>query len=204
MAEAVETCAELKAALPKREGSPYKELHAGIIYGLLAHSHSWKGEHSQPITNVENALWTADAACVHHPRQCIDLITVSDLATWHCRKLTFLSPRHFSRNAEMQKIWGPDGSASTGYVCCAIGGDRQKEHFSPIGELLTTLFTKLAWDFRDMRRLEEYFRTVQLPGSGKGKLRHWNIDIYSPGIRDRVYRGQLSNGVSYDEWHVGF
>src|ERR1051326_1818360 len=38
--EAVETSAALKGSLPKREGSPYKELNAGLIYGLLSHSHS--------------------------------------------------------------------------------------------------------------------------------------------------------------------
>jgi len=38
--EAVETSSILKRALPIRTGSPYKELHSGIIYGLLAHSHS--------------------------------------------------------------------------------------------------------------------------------------------------------------------
>jgi hypothetical protein len=34
---AVETAAKLKRNLPKRIGSPYKELNSTIIYGLLAH-----------------------------------------------------------------------------------------------------------------------------------------------------------------------
>ncbi len=202
--EAVGTSAALKAALPKREGSPYKELHAGIVYGLLAHSHSWHGENSQPIANIEHALWSADSEYVHHPRECIDFVTVSDLATWSSFKMTFLSPKHFANNAELQKIYGPNGSATTGYICHAIGGDRQKQYFSPIGGLLSGLFSRLAWTLSDMRPLEEYFRKVNLGGSGEGRMRHWPIDIYSEKIRDRVLHGQLSNGVPYDEWHVGF
>ena len=202
--EAVETSAALKSSLPRREGSPYKELHAGLIYGLLAHSHSWQGENSKPLENIENALWTADAASVRHPRDSIDLITVSDLATWKATKVTYLSPLLPFYNEESRKIYGPDGCATTAYVCHAIGADRQKEHFSPIGALLSELFSELAWTFPDMRQLEEYFRKVNLGGSGQGRMRQWSIDIYSSKIRERVYRGELSNGVLYDEWHVAF
>ena len=201
--KAVATSAALKAALPKREGSPYKELHAGIIYGLLAHSHIWQGQKSQPIDNIENALWEADSASVHHPRESIDLITVSDLATWQCTKMTFLSPRQLSGNVDLQKSYGPDGYATTGYVCHAIGGDLQKQYFSPIGALLSGMFSRLAWTLPDMRQLEEYFRKVNLGGSGEGQMRKWPIDIYSAGIRDRVYRGPLSGGL-YDEWCIAF
>ena len=42
--EAVETAANIRKNLPKREGTPYKELNSNIIYGLLAHSHSWKND----------------------------------------------------------------------------------------------------------------------------------------------------------------
>ena len=202
--EAVDTSTALKRALPKREGSPYKELHAGITYGLLAHSHTWQAESSQPITNVENALWEADSKSVQHPRECIDFITVSDLASWQSTKMTYLSPRHLAGNPELLKIYGPNGCATTGYICHAIGGDRQKQHFSPIGSLLSGIFSRLAWTLPDMRQLEEYFRKVNLLGSGEGRMSNWSINIYSQGIRDRVYRGELSNGVPYDEWHIAF
>ena len=44
----VKNCVKIKNLYPAREGTPYKELHAPIVYGLLAHSHSWKGEKSKP------------------------------------------------------------------------------------------------------------------------------------------------------------
>lgn len=202
--KALETSASLKRALPKHEGTPYKELHAGLVYGLLAHSHSWKGAKSKPIENIEKTLLDSDLTSVGHPRECIDFVTVSDLATWKIIKMTYLSPLLPFYNENIKKIYGPNGYSTTGYICCAIGADRQKEFFSPIGSLLSGLFSMLAWVFPDMRLLEEYFRKVNLAGSGQGKMRIWDINIYSKKIQDRVYRGQLSNGASYDEWQIGF
>ena len=55
-----------------------------------------------------------------------------------------------------------------------------------------------------MRQLEEYFRKTNLLGQGQGPMRLWDISIYSEQIRDRVYNGQLSNGVPFDEWSIAF
>src|SRR3954454_22915462 len=44
------------------------------------------------LENIEGALREADTQFVRHPRECIDCLTVSDLATWSASKMTFLSP----------------------------------------------------------------------------------------------------------------
>ncbi len=201
---AVETCASLRTHLVKREGTPYRELNSTIIYGLLAHSHSWKGDKSTPVENIEASLWAADEKFVSHPIECIDLLCVSDLATWTVHKMTFLSPKLPSYTETMAARYGPDGSALTGYICHAIGQERQADFFSPLGLLLSRLFSQLAWSFVDMRNLEEFFRKVNLGGSGSGRMRRWDISIYSPQIRARVYSGMLSNGMSFDEWSLVF
>ena len=202
--KAVKTAAEIRKNLPNQSGSPFKELYSSIIYGLLAHSHSWKGEGSKPIENIENALWEADSENVNHPIQNLDFITVSDLATWQTMKTTYLSPKSPYYKGEIEKIYGKDGSGISSYVCAAIGAERQEDYFSPIGVLLAGLFSKLAWTFKDMRGLDSYFRKVNMMGSGQGRMRLWPLSIYSKGIRQRVYNGQLSNGDLYDEWHVAF
>jgi hypothetical protein len=204
--KAVETSAALRQALPRRYGTPYKERHSGVIYGLLAHSHSWQRAGSDPIANIQRALCDADAQAVCHPRESIDFITVSDLAAWHVTKLTYLSPLRPGYEPDDRRRYGPDGTAGTAYICHAIGADRQEDYFSPVGSLLSGLFSALAWDFPDMRPLEDYFRQLRLSGSGEGHMRTWGIDIYSELIRDRVYRGDLSNGVLaiYDQWRIAF
>jgi len=202
--KAVRTASSIRKNLPERTGSPYKELNSTIIYGLLAHSHSWKGDKSKPLENIENALRQADERYVDHPIQQIDFITVADLATWRSIKTTFLSPKLPFYNDALREIYGVNGSATSSYVCSAIGAQSQEDCFSPIGVLLAGLFSKLSWTFKDMRGLDAYFRRVNVMGSGEGKMRLWTIDIYSESIRERVYNGQLTNGMPYDEWHIVF
>ena len=76
--EAVETCVKIKNLYPERQGTPYKELHAPVVFGLLAHSHSWQGKNSTPADNIESKLLTADLCHVSHPRQCLNLLCVAD------------------------------------------------------------------------------------------------------------------------------
>lgn len=202
--EAVETASKIRKNLPKTEGSPYKELNSNIIYGLLSHSHSWKKDKSKPLENIERALWEADQEYVEHPIQQLDFITVSDLATWLAMKVVFLSPKWPHYNDTLKEIYGENGSGTSSYICAAIESEQQKDFFTPIGVLLSGLFSKLAWTFNDMRELNAYFRKVNMMGTGQGKMRLWPITIYSEGIRPKVYNGQLSNGVEYDEWSCSF
>jgi hypothetical protein len=205
--EAVKTSAELRRHLPKRSGTPYKELHSTIFYGLLAHSHSWKDEGSTPLDNIERALIEADETYVQHPIECIDLITVGDLASWTVFKLTYTS--------QMLAASDTNNSASTFYFCSPIAGKvtesdsawlrEQRAYFSPLGVLVSVLYSKLAWTFPDMRSLEEYFRKIDLLGRGRSKgARLWELSIYSEPIRPRILSGQLSNGISFDEWSLAF
>jgi len=118
--------------------------------------------------------------------------------------MTYMSPKlpHFTD--AMAEIYGKNGSAVSSYMCAAIGGERQEKYFSPLGVLLSILYSRFAWTFQDMRGLEEYLRRVNVRGSGAGHVRLWDISIYSEQIRDRVYNGILSNGVLYDEWSFGY
>lgn len=202
--EAVQTASSIRRNLTKKEGTPYKELNSNIIYGLLAHSHSWKSENSTPIENIEKSLLKADNELVKHPIEQIDYICVSDLGTWQSSKTTYMSPHLSFYNEKFIEIYGEKGSAITSYIASTINTENQKEYFTPISNLLAGLFSKLSWQFTDMRDLDMYFRKVNMYGNGSGSMRFWPIDIYSEGIRSRVYSGQLSNGVSYDEWGIHF
>lgn len=203
--ESVKTASEIRQNMPKRRGTPYKELNSPIIFGLLAHSHSWKKQKSQPLINIKAALIEADRCYVKHPIECLDFLVVADLAAWTVNKMTYLNPNKFPDDIakELAKTYGPNGSAITSYTCHCIG-EGQKDYFSPLGVLLSGTYSKLAWMFPDMRHLEEYFRKVNLLGSGSGQMRFWGLDIYSEEIRGRVYNGNLSNRVTFDEWSDGF
>jgi hypothetical protein len=166
------------------------------------------------IRDCAFSLLDAEMGIVAHPIECIDFVTVSDLATWAISKITYTSPKLPSYNESLSKVYGPNSSAATSYICFPIRDDNrtsgsdwlkyQREYFRPVGVLLSGLFPRLAWQFSDMRSLEEYFRRTDLLGRGQGQMRLWDIGIYSKEIRERVYNGILSNGIPYDEWSTGF
>lgn len=202
--EAVESCVKVKNLFQIRRGTPYKELHSLIVYGLLAHSHSWKGEKSTPLENIKAKLIDEDKSHVDHPRKALDLLCVADLAAWSSTIMTFFGPGQLPDWSQMEPIYGPSGSATTAYVGHSSNSDNQVKHFTPVGVLISYLSQKLAWEHPEYRSLADYYRLTNISGSGQGAMRIWGADIYSDEIRPRVQRGQLSNGVSWDEWSVHF
>ncbi len=202
--EAIENCVKVKSLFPARSGTPYKELHSPIVYGLLAHSHSWKGEKSTPLENIENKLITEDKAHVNHPRNLLDLLCVADLAAWTSSIMTFFGPNQIPDWSQMAPIYGPKGSATTAYIGHSTSYENQVGHFTPVGVLISYLSQKLAWEHPEYRSLADYYRVTNISGSGKGTMRMWDADIYTNEIRPKVERGQLSNGASWDEWSVHF
>lgn len=204
ISEFIRNAVEIREHISNRIGTPYKELNSGILYGLLAHSHSWKGDNSKPLENIGTKLWEEDELKIKHPIQIPDIICVSDLATWSSTKITFIGPNQISNWKAMLEKYGPNGSASSGYVCHSKETKNQSEYFTPIGAMITSLFNKLAWEYPNLRSLAKYFTATNIQGSGSGGLRSWESNIYSDEIREKVELGQLSNGKPWDEWAITF
>lgn len=190
--KAVLTASNIKKNLPQRIGTPYRELNSSIIYGLLAHSHSWKGERSKPVDNINNVLVEADKNHVNHPKEQIDYICIADLGTWQSSKITFKGSKNTSYDNEMKRKYGVNGSAVTTYCAYLSNSSNQQEYFTPLGNLLAGLYSKLSWQFTDMRELNTYFSKVDMIGSGNLFMRSWAIDVYSKKIRAKVYKGKAS------------
>lgn len=201
--EAIQNCAKVKNLYPTRVGTPYRELHSPLVYGLLAHSHSWKSANSTPEQNIEKKLHEADAMHVVHPRLQLDFLCVSDLAAWSSTAVTFIGPSQVPDWSALSPIYGPSGSATTAYIGHSMAKD-QVDQFTPIGVLISYLSQKLAWENPSLRGLSDYYRIANIAGSGGGGMRLWPSSIYSDEIRSRVETGHLSNGKPWDEWHVAF
>jgi hypothetical protein len=204
ISEAMENCSTIKSLYPIRSGSPYKELHSPLVYGLLAHSHSWKGENSTPEQNIKQKLHEVDALHINHPRLQLDILCVADLAAWTSSRTTFFGPCHMPDWSTMATIYGPNGSATSGYIGHTREHEQQVDQFTPIGVLISYLSQKLAWENPLIRDLADYYRIANIAGSGKGSMRMWPSSIYSEEIRSRVKAGMLSNGKPWDEWHLYF
>jgi len=185
--KAAENAAIIRRRLRWRTGSPYKELHSSIMYGLLAHSHSWRGKKSKPIENIETRLLEADRAACHHPCEMIDLLCVADLVTWKASKTTWFGPENVPNWNEGPNDWyGPYGSAQTSFMCHSPSWIGQPTTFSPIGTAIAYILRRLAWEDPNIRELADYFSVVNVSGMGVGNIRPWPLDIYSHDIRHRV------------------
>jgi hypothetical protein len=207
IAEAVENCVKIKSLYPNRTGTPYKELHSPLVYGLLAHSHVWKGQNATPEQNIEEKLNEADALHVFHPRLQLNVLCVADLAAWKLSMMTFFGPRQkIPWSTTDSSIYGLNGSASSGYIGFTRAHEGQVERFTPIGVLISYLSQQLAWEKPSLRDLADYYRRTDIEGHGKGPMRVWpsSSSIYSEEIRPRVEAGMLSNGKPWDEWSVYF
>ena len=200
--EAFEKCVKIKDLFEIRTGTPYKELHSPIVYGLLAHSHSWKSINSTPVENIYSTINMADQLHVSHPRQLLDILCVADLATWFPIIATFIGPANVSDWSGRPPAFEPrpNGSATTVYMGHEPNNENQVEYFTPIGGLISHLSQKLAWENPEYRSLADYYRVTNISGSGQGSIRTWETDIYSDKIRPRVQRGELIYGHSWDEW----
>lgn len=59
-------------------------------WGLLAESHVWKADHSDPLKNIESAITECENNLLNTPREGLDLICIADLASW--RRVLFVMP----------------------------------------------------------------------------------------------------------------
>jgi hypothetical protein len=204
VSSSVERCVKFKSLYAPNFGTPYSELHSPLLYGVLAHSHSWKRSASKPDEIIERELHDADGKFVDHPRNQLDFICVSDLGTWSSSKMTFFGPPFNTWSQSMANMYGPNGSAASYYVGNSKNTPNQAASFSPIGALLSCMVEKLAWKDTSLRSYADYFRLLNTAGAGRGQGRRWDTSIYSGQVKARVERGGLANGVHWDEWSMMF
>lgn len=207
--EALENCIAIKSLFTPRKGSPFKELNTPIVYGLLAHSHSWQGERSTPIENIATKLIDEDLRLVDHPRKMIDLICVADLGTWAASKMTLLVPNERIRTETPLNKSGRSLVATTAYIGHTNKFKNQASHFRPVGALIFYLFYKLAWENEDYRSLADYYEQTNIGGAGSGRIREWMSNIYSHEVKTKLERNLLgiekrifSTGERWDEWYM--
>lgn len=200
--QAISKAAECKKLLAPRTGSPLKELNAGIIFGLLCHSHSWKGKSSSPSANVQ-AVLDETHPDVRHPRDLIDLICVADLAAWSRIYITcYQASYKLDAQAYLESVFGGPCGPQTSLLRHDLESHAQTVHFRPIGSLLRHLIQLLALDDSSLRGIADDMRIANLGGSGSGHMFPWSLDSYSREVRDQILASRYSNGVGWDDWAI--
>ncbi|MGY3815481.1 DUF6602 domain-containing protein [Globicatella sulfidifaciens] len=181
--------------------TPYQELNRPIIYGLLAHSHSWNSDTSNPNQNVENNLERFGTEITEHPREMLDILCVADLACWTAFKTAYMGPLNGIDNAE--EIYGFRETTMTSYNQFSYLNN-DNDYFSPIGTLISSLYLKLGWHNQYTQSLSKYFNTMNLTGSGQGIQQHWDFNaVFSENLRGQISQRGFSNHI-WDEWSLTF
>lgn len=198
--EAVANCIDIKSLYPARSGTPYRELYAPLVYGLLAHSHSWKAARSTPAQNIEAQLDKFDRGLVTHPRMQLDLICVADLSAWRSTAMSFVGPPP----GKSVDIFGLPGSAQTAYLSDTVHGQPLSGDSTPVGVLVSYLTQRLAWEEPSLQSLADYYRAVNVAGNGGGLLRAWPTSIYSDAVREVLQSRHELPGDPWNQWGFTF
>ena len=191
--EAIVTCEKIKSLYRNREGSPYKELHAPIIYGLLAHSHNWKAEGSKPEDRIMDGLFNPVLSMLH-PRLRLDLLCVADYGTWVLLNTVYLSTPVFPEDV------------SSGYLGFIPSHAKKIEDFTAIGSFYANFMERLAWEDPTLRDIVDYYRLVRIGGESKGgQLNRFSFDVFSNPVQEQIRNhGLLNDYRSWSEWNRSF
>ena len=198
--EATQICVELKNLYPSRTGSPYKELHTPIAYGLLAHSHDWKGENSTPIDNINKYLRCCVRGYVSHPRLGLDFLCVADLDAWSLARITC----HDLSQIDLSFY----KKVTVSYFKSIASNRENREPITAIGSFYAHLMNRLAWEDPTLRDIADYYEDANINSSrGDDPIPQlWDFSaVYSETVTNQIMRGyQLIGGRSWDEWKHTF
>lgn len=159
----------------------YAELHKPLVYGLLAHSHSWSDDRA--VNLISQSLVEMDLEVTRHPREIIDIVCVADLAVWSAgRCATQFSVR------DGKLFDAPD--ISTQFTCLHPSGWTEgsiyQRSFTTVGALITRLYEKISCLDVQARMFGRYFKLAMKDGrSGGAQSRSWG-EVLSPEARAEV------------------
>ncbi len=191
----IENSVKIRNLLPRRNGTPYKELYSPIVYGLLAHSHVWKNQTLGNTGYIDSHLVNGDLEFVKHPREMLDVVCVADLANWISWKMFSNTPF-------------PDMRVSTAYMRHTTKEEDPPHSAIPIGDMLSRLLRRLAWEDTSLRVLAHYFFAV--PGltgrEGAGWGRTWPNSVFSDITKTQIEKSVMKKAKPerWDEWDPNF
>lgn len=193
--------------------TPYQELNSPLIYGLLAHSHTWKGKKSKPNDNIETAIHYFSNTICKHPREVIDLVCIADIAVWTSHKMIIygkdllkqLKPRYSSNVNAWKDAQKCSGLIETNFCQSSRSTqqtEKSREAFTPVGSFISELMEKMAWRDEDMKPIVQYFTRSNVRGGGQGYCRIWPLSVLNSQIINELSKKGLSTGNKWNEWSI--
>jgi hypothetical protein len=192
----------IKNMFPARTGSPYRELHQPIIYGLLAHSHDWNSEGNEAFWAILDRIDKIyDDETIYpsqemlHPRYSLDLMCVADLGTAYFSKRINMGP---SIDKERRDAFGEhlEGGVKTLYTHQRERHDIvNKSYQSTIAALIERLTTRMAYEDRSLQPFAEYLRLATL-WTSIGRVSLWKPEVFSEDVQNRPIVFRIKSPLS--------
>jgi len=202
--DAFRTAALIKRRMGARSGNIYDELQQPLIYGLLAHSHSWKKQGWKDRFNILEKISAAATEISEHPRELVDVICVADTATCYLDKFVHIGPHRdtnlgdedFFRNTK-------DGGVVTGY--CATSESKDDSYDSSgevLGRLILEITKRLAYEDSSLQPFADYLNMVS-PWSSIGLTIAWDKKVFSKETLKTIMKKGYVN-TSWSKWAEQF
>ncbi|MGV0581914.1 DUF6602 domain-containing protein [Mycolicibacterium elephantis] len=167
LVEAYEAAITLRRGMRIREGTEKAYLVPPVSYGLLGHSHDWKGDNSTPSENVQAITNELERELVAAPREGLDFICIADLGTW-TRKTVVLPQRFLDRQVRNDPI-GVQWSGAAGEdsrVMSGLGRDYEQQNLSPLTNFIGALWDKLSINDPTLKPLADGLRITKTMDTG--------------------------------------
>lgn len=171
MKEFYDKSVSYKSVSEAQTGHTFHELQRPYLTGLLAHKNAWGGG-DEAIEIIEGQIRSCDYEQIPHPALMPDLICIADLATWSVQKHVH-GPGYPMGNEHSS-----DPSVITGY------GRHHKaiRQLTPVGALISSLWTKLSYEQPAMAPIAHYFREADATGVMPFMPRSWSKGVFSTAL----------------------
>jgi hypothetical protein len=207
LTRAFEGAAKVNALFGKRSGTPFAELVPPIEFGLLAHSHVWKGQASQPKQLIDSLLQSGltQLSNLSDPP---GLVCVADLACWSVLRHVYdgpgLMPPEVWRARQALTGLPDQGACSVGYYRHTEALPADQAPPNAIAAAIAFLLGRLAHDNAPVRPLSQYFHAAGISGSSTAvALNYFPLDVFSDELRASLPR-RLTNGDVGSDWSIVF
>jgi hypothetical protein len=171
LAKAFQTSQAIKSIESQTPASLYEEFNSRIIYGLLAHSHSWKkGEIRDQVFSIIKYITKTQENTVTDPKEMIDVICLADTATYILRKELYYGdcPDDIK---EMLKELKTKAALSLGYHAHWVDdGDPYRLKGTIHGTTIAWLLHKMGYKDPSIRNFAQYLRETDIEGGSIGQV----------------------------------
>lgn len=183
--DAFQTSALIKQKAKRSQATPYDELNASPIFGLLAHSHAFRG--AVRSWSLHTAVERYQDRFAEHPRELIDVICVADAATIPVGKTVLFGKDLSSREKrELAELKMPH-AVSTMYVINderALGAEVDSRG-QILASLVHDLTYRIASRYPHTREWNDHLGELGFYG-GIGRPIFWKVGVLSNAVRQRL------------------